>query len=775
MTDTQGAGGIGRNIQEFRQVGKPLPRTDAPGKCFGTTVYAGDLVMPNMLHGKVFRSSAPSLKINGVDATKARALPGVHCVLTAWELPDRLIQTDIPGQTGKRELNTAQPILAKHRVRFKGEAIALIAAETPEIAEAAAALIEVDSEPIPGVYDPFDALKPGAPVVYGEDNIVSSYKIRKGDVEKAIEEADLLVENTFKTQQQEQAFLEPEAGVAWVDDNEVINLRISGQVVEHFRVVADALGLPHNRVQLKVMFTGGGFGGKENITVELYLALLAQAVRRPVRLVFSREESFLAHGKRHPFTITHRTAVTKDGKIVAAEVDLTADAGAYATLSPYVLLYASVGAMGPYKVDDVRVDSRAVATNGIPTDAFRGFGTMQACFAIESQMDEIAKALGMDRLEIRRRNFIKTGEPNLTGQIIESEVWSERCAREAMEALGDRTPDSGAVRIGRGVACYQQSYGRISWFHDTSEAWVGVEVDGTVVVRTGVTDIGAGQVSAVSQIAAEVLGVLLTEVVTYFGDSAVTPLAGTSTASRALFMSGRAVRLAASNVREVFLARAAEHFGTTADALDMADSQVFVVADPDRTLPLAELAKLCAADGIHRSNLAIFKAPFSDGIDPETGQGRVYPDFTFGAHAAEVAVDTETGEVTVLKSVGAHDIGQAINSAAVAGQIEGAALMGQGFALCENMQMGEDGLTTRSLSEYLIPTAEDVPEIKAIILESRSGLGPYGAKGIGEPALTPVAPSIGNAVADAIGVRIHDLPITPEKVVKALMNSGAAE
>ena len=322
----------------------------------------------------------------------------------------------------------------------------------------------MDAEPIPGVFDPFDALAPDAPVIYGEDNIVSSYKIRKGDVEKAIDDADLLVENTFTTQQQEQAFLEPEAGLAWVDDNEVINLRISGQVVEHFRVVADALGLPHNRVQLRVMYTGGGFGGKENITVELYLALLAQAVRKPVRLVFTREESFLAHGKRHPFTITHRTAVTKDGKIVAAEVDLTANAGAYATLSPYVLLYASVGAMGPYKVDDVRVDSRAVATNTIPTDAFRGFGTMQACFAIESQMDEVAKALGMDRQEFRRRNFIKTGEPNLTGQIIESEVWSERCAREAMEALGERTPDSGAIRIGRGCVNQYSSLIIISFY-----------------------------------------------------------------------------------------------------------------------------------------------------------------------------------------------------------------------------------------------------------------------------------------------------------------------
>ena len=773
MSETDRAAQTGANIPELRQVGKPLPRKDAPGKAYGTTIFAGDLVMPNMLHARILRSTETSARLKKVDAARARALPGVVCVLTAWDLPDRLVQTDIPGQTGKRTLNTTQPILAKERVRYAGEALALIAAETPEIVAQALELIEVESEPLEGVYDAIEALKPGAPLVFGEDNLVTSYKIRKGDMAKGFAQADLVVENTFGTHYQEQGFLEPEAGIAWVDENDVINIRISSQVVEHFRAVAEALGVPHNKVHLRAMFVGGGFGGKENITVELYLGLLAQAVRRPVRLVLTREESFLSHGKRHPFTITHRTGVTRDGKIVAAQIDMTADAGAYSTLSPYVGLYATVAACGPYRVDNLKVDSRAAATNNLPTDAFRGFGTLQACVAHEAQMDEIAKALDMDPRELRRRNFLQTGDVNATGQRIESAVWSERCASEGWDALGERTPDDGPVKIGRGVACYQQSYGRITWFHDTSEAWVGIEVDGTVVVRCGVTDIGAGQMSAISQIAAEVLGVPMDDVTTYFGDSATTPLAGTSTATRALYMTGNAARLAATNVRESFLERAAEHFGVPSAGLDMADSRAFVVAEPARALTLAELAKLCAADGVHRSNLAIFRAPFSDEIDPETGQGRVFPDFTFGAHAAEVAVDTETGEVTVLKSVGAHDIGQAINPAAVAGQIEGSALMGQGFALCEEIKLEEGRLVTPSLSEYLIPTAEDVPEIKAIILESRSGLGPYGAKGIGEPAYTPVAAAIANAVADAIGVRIPNLPITPEKVVNAL--KAAAE
>jgi len=767
MRESQSVGAALPNVQ-LRQVGKPLVRKDAPNKAYGNTLFAGDLMMPSMLHARVFRSDRPSAKIIKVDVEKARRLAGVHCVLTAWDLPDRLVVTDIPGQTGGKTKNTAQPILAKDRVRFFGEPIALIAADTEEIACDACDLIEVDYAEHPGVFDPFEALKPGAPHVEGEGNVVAAYKIRKGDVERGFAEADAIIENTFTTQVQEQAFLEPEAGLAWVDDKDVVNIKVSTQVVEHFRAVADALGIPHNRVHIEAMYVGGGFGGKEGLTIEIMLALLAYRTRKPVRLVLTREESFVNHGNRHPFTLHHRTGVKRDGTITAMQVRLTADSGAYSKLSPYVLLYATVGAAGPYRVDNLQVDSVVAATNNLSTCAFRGFGTMQACVACEGQMDEIAKHLGLDPLEVRRRNFLHTGEKNATGQVIESAVWSDQCATQAIEALGERMADKGPVKIGRGVACYQQSYGRIRWFKDSSEAWVGIEVDGTVIVRCAVTDIGAGQSSSLAQIAAEVLGVPMDRVVTYFGDAALNPLAGTSSASRALYMSGNATKLAATKVRENLLEWAGHHFGVLPEELDMGDFRVFVIAEPSRGMPVDELARRCAADGVHRHHLAMFRAPTSAGLDPETGQGDVFPDFTYGAHAAEVAVDTETGEVRVLKSVGAHDVGQALNPQAVAGQIEGSALMGQGFALCEKIIMRDGVLVTPSLSEYLIPTAEDVPETKAIILESRSGLGPFGAKGMGEPAFSPVAASIANAVADAIGVRVFDLPITPEKVVEAL-------
>jgi CO/xanthine dehydrogenase Mo-binding subunit len=757
------------DLPPLRQVGRPLRRIDALGKATGATVYAGDYAMPNMLHARVFRSSEPSARIKQLDVSKARALDGVACALTADHLPGAGLATDMPGQTGTEERKgTRAPVLASDRVRFYGEPIALVAAETEEIAERALGLIEIEYEPLPGVFDPVMALKPDAPVVYEPDNVVARWKIRRGDVEAGFAVADQIVENTFTMPFVEHAYLEPEAGVSWMDDQGVINIRVSTQVVEHFRKVAEAVGVPQSKIRTRGAMVGGGFGGKEDITVEIFLALLAKHTRRPVRLVYTREESFIAQSKRHPFIITHRTGVKRSGRITAAEIEMIADAGAYPYLSPYVLLYATIMSTGPYRVDSLRVDSVVVATNQPFTSAMRGFGGPQAAVAYEGQMDEIATTLGLDPLEVRRINFLKTGEPNPTGQIIESAAWLEQTATQALAGLGERTLDQGPVKIGWGVACYFQSYGRITWFHDTARAWVGVELDGTVVIRCGVPDHGGGQINSLAQIAAELLGVSLDEVTVYSTDSAVTPLAGTTTATRQLYMSGNAVHKAADAVREVLLGRASKHFEEPVGNLDLADNRVFVKSEPDQSMLLKDLVALCASEGLPLSNLALFTAPFTDGIDPETGQGDVFPDFTFGAQAVEVAVDTETGEITVLKSVACHDVGRAINPAAVEGQIQGGAAQGMGYALMEEFVV-EQGITqTPSLSEYLIPTSTDLPTTEAIILESGTGVGPFGAKGIGEPALTPAAPAVANAVADAIGVRVYDLPITPERVLEAL-------
>lgn len=757
-------------LPELRQVGKPLARIDAMGKVVGSTIYAGDFTMPNMLHAKVLRSKFPSARILRVDVSKARVLPGVVTVLTAADLPGDAVATDIPGVTGSaKRAGTDAPILARDRVRFMGEAVALVAAETLDVAEKALDLIEVDYEPFPAVFDPLEAMRPGAPVVTEPDNIVSRWQIRKGDPDSALRAADLIVERTYRTQFIDHAYLEPEAGVAWVDENDVLTLRVSTQVVEHFRDIAAALGLPQNKVRIMGTLVGGGFGGKEDMTVELFISVLALATRQPVRLVYTREESLIAHGKRHPFVITHRWGVTRSGRITAAKVDIVADSGAYVYLSPYVLLYSSATATGPYRVNHVHVDAVAVATNNTFTSAFRGFGAAQACASYEQHMDVIANELGMDRLELRRRNYMQTGDTTTTGQPIRSAVWLEESQKRAWAALGNISqPGAPHIKIGRGIASYIQSYGRITWFHDTSQSWVGLEMDGSVVIRCGVPDIGGGQMNTLAQITAEVLGVPMSKITVYGTDSALTPLAGTTTATRQMYMSGNATFQAASAVRKTLLDRAAQHFETDPEELDLADSTVFAKSDASLKMALTQLIVMCAAEGLPRANLSLFKAPFTDKLDPDTGQGDLFPDFTFGTQAVEVAVDIETGEVRVLKSIGAHDVGRAINPAAVAGQIEGGAAMGLGYALMEDVQIVNGITRAATLAEYLLPTSSDIPETTAIILESGTGMGPFGAKGIGEPSLTPVAPAIANAVADAIGGRVDSLPLTPERVLAAI-------
>ena len=802
-----------------------MRRVDALGKAVGATQYAADFSMLNMLHAKVFRSPIPSGRIVRLDVSKARALPGVACVLTGADLPNARLATDLPGQTGRAQRKGSDaPVLATDVVRFHGEPMALVCAETLEIAEQALSLIDLELSPLPGVYCPEEALKPGAPAVFGADgdsgdvaggsdgaasnsasgehveladrNVVARWKIRKGDVEKGMAQADVIVENTFYVPFVEHAYLEPEAGVAWVDEQGVITIRVCTQVVEHFRTVAKALGVSQNRVRVIGTMVGGGFGGKEDVTVEIFLALLTRATGRPVKLVYTREESFLATSKRHPFKITHRTGVKRTGRITAAEITMLADSGAYPYLTPYVLLYATGMATGPYKIDNVCVDSVAAATNQPFTSAFRGFGGPQAAFAYESQMDEIARVLIMDPLAFRRVNYLKTGETTATGQAIRSAAWSEECATRALAALGDKTPDSPTRKVGRGFASTFQSYGRIMWFHDTSRAWVGMEMDGTVVIRCGVPDIGAGQSNSLCQIAAEVLGVSLERVSIYSTDSALTPLAGTSTATRQLYMSGNAVLQAAGVVRASLVKKAAEMLGVSPEDIDLENGFAVVASQRgpgvpasgdsratapqsrtsycgnsevrgSRGLPLAEVVAKAAASGLPLAHLAQFNAPFTDGLDPETGQGDIWPDFTFGAHAVEIAVDTETGEIEVLKSAACHDVGRAINPAAVRGQIAGGSHQGLGYALMEEYVV-EKGMTkTPSLAEYLIPTSCDFPATDVIVLESGTGVGPFGAKGIGEPSLTPAAPAVANAVADALGARIFSLPFTPEKVLAA--------
>jgi CO/xanthine dehydrogenase Mo-binding subunit len=757
----------------FRIVGQRAPRPDASDKVFGLTRYADDFAMGGMLHAKVVRSPRPSARIVRIDASAAEAVPGVRCVLTARDVPHNVLFSDVPGQTTTvGPLRARTQVLADEVVRFLGEPVALVAAETEEAAEEGARRVTVEYADLPGVYDPEAAMRAGAPQLEPAGNVISRWKIRKGDVEAGFREADVVVERIYRTPFIDHAFIEPEAGVAWLDENGVITIRVATQVIEHFRDVANVLGLPHSRVRIIAPYIGGGFGGKEDVTVEVFLGLLVWKTTRPVRLCYSREESIVSPTKRHPFIMKYKHGARRDGTLVAVEVELISDAGAYAYLSPLTLLYGMVHAAGPYRIPHVRVDGVSVLTNNPPTSAFRGFGSAQPAFAYESQMDELARALALDPVVVRERNYLRKGERLASGQELETAVWLPETARRAVEALGPRRAPSGSgKRVGRGVASTLTSYGRIVWLHDWASAWVELQMDGTVLVRTGVPDIGGGQAASLVQITAELLGVPQADIAIHIGDSALTPLAGTTTATRQLYMSGSAVHKAASELRTTLLGQAAELFAASPDAVDLTGGAAVLRDTPDRRVAFRELAAACARAHRPRSAFAIYQAPAGQVMDFETGQGKVFPDFTFGSQAVEVEIDEATGEVAVLALAACYDVGRAINRNSVEGQMEGGAAMGLGYALLEEDRVAEGVTLTPNLMTYLIPTALDVPDVTTIVLESGEGMGPWGARGIGEPAMVPTAPAIANAVRDAVGVRLTRLPITPERLWRAMQDA----
>jgi CO/xanthine dehydrogenase Mo-binding subunit len=430
-------------------------------------------------------------------------------------------------------------------------------------------------------------------------------------------------------------------------------------------------------------------------------------------------------------------------------------------------MYATVTAAGPYRVPNVTVDARVAYTNNPPTSAMRGFGGMQMVLGYESQMDRLARRLELDPLAVRVRNALRKGDRLPVGQELETHVGVAEAAERAWAALGPRprAGRSGSRRRGRGLACNIQPYGRIVWLHDWASAMVGFEMDGTVVVRTGVPDVGGGQASSLCQIAAEVLGVEPERVAVHIGDSALTPLAGTTTATRQLYMSGNAVLQAATGLRSHVLPVAAEMLESPLDRVALRDGGVDASG---RRLEWPAILRECARLGVSLSYLGVYRAPAGDPVDLDRGGGRVFPDFTFGAHAVEVEVDTETGAVAIVRHAACHDVGRAINPQTVEGQIQGGAVMGLGYGLMEEIVLDRGVNLSTSLASYLIPTALDVPDVEPLVLESHEGKGPFGARGIGEPPIGPPAAAIANAVEDAVGVRITELPITPERVARAL-------
>jgi len=773
-----------RTGHRLRIVGQPITGNDFVEKVQGTLAYADDWRLPGMLHGKVVRAQVPSARIASIDTSEALGLAGVRAVLTATDVPHNQIREEASG-LGLDPV--AMPVLAADRVRYQGEPVALVAADRPEIAEAAAELIAVEYQDLPGVFDPEEALAADAPAVHPDGNRLVEWRFAIGCVDAALAEADVVVDGTYRTHHVDHAYMEPEAGIGWIDPDGVLVVRVSTQVIEHVRQVARILELPESRLRVMGTYMGGGFGGKEDMTVEPHLALLVWRTRRPVRMAWSRQESLLARPKRHPFVMRYRTGASRGGEVVAQDVRIVGDAGAYPLLSPRVLFAAGVTACGPYRVPNARVESVAAFTNNVPSSAFRGFGAMQVVLGYESQMDRIADALGLSRREVRERNFLRQGDRLPTGEEAETEVAVAECMRRALGALGPRSepgsdepgpdephPDRAAIRRGVGFACNMQPYGRSRFIADRASCWIGLERDGSLTIRTGVTDLGGGQAASLAQIAGEVLGVHPSRITVHIADSALTPLAGGTFATRQLYMSGNAALKTASELRDRLAPIAAELLGTAAGDLVFAGDRVGATGDEDRFLSLSELARAADERGIPPHHLGTFHAETAE-FDPRTGRGKTFPDYTYGCHAAEVEVDVETGLVRVTRYAACHDVGRAINPVRVDGQIQGGAVQGIGYTLTEEV-VSADGVSQSGLfADYLIPVSTDVPDITTIALEIGPGKGPFGARGIGEPPIAPPAATIANAVADAVGVRITDLPITPERVLAALRQTGAPD
>ena len=747
-----------------RVVGRDLVRHDAVEKVAGRTRYAADFALPGMLHAVLKRSDVAHARLLGVEISAAEAVPGVAAVMTAKDVPENTVWVDVPGQTFQvGALKARTNVLADAVVRYHGEPIAIVAAETEDAALAAAELIEVDYEELPVVTDPAAALGNGAPLVHEGGNLLASWQLHEGDVDAAFAGARAVVEQSYETHFVDHAYLEPEAGAAWLDDGDVITVRAATQVIEHFRDLARILRVPDNRVRLIAPYVGGGFGGKEDMTVEPFLALVVQHTRRPVKMVWSRTESLLAREKRHPMKLRYRTAADSEGRLVAQDIAIVADGGAYALLSALVLLYATTCAQGPYACPNVRVDARVAYTNHTPASAMRGFGAMQVALAYEGQMDLLAAELGLDPLELRRRNFVRRSDTLAVGQTLDTHVALPELADRVETALGPMpAPSAAGRRVGRGIACNLQPYGRCVWLNDWASAWVGFELDGTLVVRIGVPDIGGGQASSLVQLAGEVLGVDPQDVVIHIGDSALTPLTGTTTATRQLYMSGNAVVQAAGELREELRPLAAALLDTGPDEVEFADGGVRAGS---RHVAFRDLIAAAARRQVPWHRLSIFRAPGGEAWRRDgSWRGRVFPDFTYGCHAVDLEVDPETGHIAVLRYVAAHDVGRAINPQSVEGQIEGGVVMGLGYALSERVVYEDAVNLTGTFAQYLIPTAVEAPEIEPIVVESGEGLGPFSARGIGEPPVGAVAPAVASALADALGARLTVLPFTPERI-----------
>jgi CO/xanthine dehydrogenase Mo-binding subunit len=727
-------------------VGERVRRPDAPDKVKGSALYVDDLSFTGELHAAALRSPHPHARIQKLDTSAARRLAGVRSVLTA---------RDVPGHNLIPLIQQDWPVLADRFVRHVGEAVALVAADSREAARAALAAIAVEYEPLPALLDMEEALRQG--------EVLAHWKVRRGEAGVALTGPDVVVvEGTYRTPYQEHAYIEPNGMIGVPDGAGGVVVYGSMQCPFYVqKAVASALGFDLARVRIVQTVTGGGFGGKEDAPSApgAQAALLAMATGRPVRFVLSREEDMAVMSKRHPARVRCRTGATRDGRLLAAEVDYLLDGGAYATLSPVVLFRGAAHACGPYRIPNVHVDARAVRTHKIPCGAFRGFGEPQVVFASESQMDLLAERLDMDPLELRRRNALEVGDETITGHKLSVSVGfkevldrvEESCDWKRKRALFGQ--DRGQWRRGIGIAAsyYGVGLGAMGKHLNPAGAGVIVAADGSVSVAVGTTEIGQGMIAVLSQIAAEALGCPLELVRVLEADTSRVPDSGPTVASRTTVMSGNAIRDAAAKIRA---------------AMEP------VIADSG--LAWRDAVALCIQKqvGLAAHGWAV---PPATSFDVKTGQGEAYICYSFSANVVELEVDADTGETRVLRVHSGHDTGRVINPTTGEGQIEGGVVQGLGYALVEEHALEGGRILNDQLSTYIIPTPLDTPEIRCVLVEHPYPWGPYGAKGLGETPIIAVAPAVTSAIHHATGVRLHEIPATPERVWAGLRRRAATE
>ena len=751
------------DIKDLRLGGR-IPQLNSWGKVTGSLQFGTDFYMEDMCYAKVLRSPHYHARILNIDASEAEAMHGVVCVCTS---------KDLKGPNRVKYIFFDTRAIADDTARYWKEPVAIVVARTEEIAEKALEKIKVDYEVLPAVTDPFEALRPGAPEVQEDDypgNVQCTQNLLKGDIEEGFKRADYIEECDYYAPANAHGYLEPDCGIGYIDDEGRVCLWCSGQAPHYHRdEVARVLGLGTDEVRVVENGTGGGFGARIDPFHQLLLGLAVYKARCPVKLQFTAEENFYGEVKRHPFYIKLKTGVTKEGKIVAHYGEILGDGGAYALASPGVLMRAIVHSYGAYDIENVKILGKIALTNNTPSSAMRGFGASQMCFAIEAHMNKICDKMGFDILEFAKKNGFLKGVRTATGQLIEDEPgfkevieviqdhWAKKTNKmTAPEELAKLPPH---IKRGKGFATTWYGIGKTGLLN-LSRCNVDVLDDGRLLVREGASDIGQGVSTVVGLIAGEAMGMTLDQIQVQAGDSLKCPDSDLTCASKHTFYTGNATLMACNDLKEKLFAAAAVELEANADELDTKGGYVFLKEQPEEKISFADLKR----KGHELGGFGEFFIEM-EGLDPETGQGKLYAVSTYGACQVEVEVNTETGKVKVLDAAVAFQCGKAINRLAMEGQMEGGIGMGVGYALMEEYITGK----TISYKDYPMPRSTDVPlDMDSYVIEIPQGPGPFGAIGMGEAAHFPMAGAIIAAIHEATGIWFNEIPITPEKVRAAL-------